>query len=202
MNEIIKSTAQFLFEFLRLRKKSKNTVIQLKSHDIFNTCHRVRKQMDFYKFYTYGSFDGVKTKMCLDFTHAKIDECTKGFVKIIERENIETMTSDELKKYLLNEMALMHGNYIRDIKSKWLNKNIPLDDVNYVIELFEKFRYDVIVSFEYRINAIFGSSFHENNFERVLAVFEMWSIGIDLLPKDMQTTFEALNGKFKEINYV
>jgi hypothetical protein len=29
----------------------------------------------------------------------------------------------------------------------------------------------------------------------------MFAMGIDLLPKDMQTTFEALNGKFKKINY-
>ena len=29
----------------------------------------------------------------------------------------------------------------------------------------------------------------------------MWAMGVDLLPKDMQTTFENLNGKFKDIKY-
>jgi len=35
----------------------------------------------------------------------------------------------------------------------------------------------------------------------VLAIFDMWAMGIDLLPKDMQTTFENLNGTFKDIKY-
>ena len=67
--------------------------------------------------------------------------------------------------------------------------------------LFEKFRYDVVRSFEFRVNSIFGSEFHENNTEKLLAVFEMWSMGIDLLPKDLSTTIESLNGKFQEIKY-
>ena len=87
------------------------------------------------------------------------------------------------------------------IKADWLSKGIPQDDVDYVIVLFEKFRYDVIMSFENRINAIFGSTYHRDNFDRVLGVLEMWSMGIDLLPKDMLTTFETLNGRFTKIKY-
>jgi hypothetical protein len=30
----------------------------------------------------------------------------------------------------------------------------------------------------------------------------MWAMGIDLLPRDMQTTFESLNGKFKNLKYI
>jgi hypothetical protein len=29
----------------------------------------------------------------------------------------------------------------------------------------------------------------------------MWAFGIDMLPRDMQTTFETLNGRFKKIKY-
>jgi hypothetical protein len=29
----------------------------------------------------------------------------------------------------------------------------------------------------------------------------MFAMGIDLLPKDLKITFEALNGRFKEIHY-
>jgi len=67
--------------------------------------------------------------------------------------------------------------------------------------LFDKFRYDVVVSFQNRIDGIFASSYHKNNFEKILACYEMYAMGIDLLPKDMQTTFEALNGRFADINY-
>ena len=69
------------------------------------------------------------------------------------------------------------------------------------MHLFEKFRYDVVNSFDHRIAAAFGSGFNRTNFDIMLSVFEMWAMGIDLLPKDMKTTFESLNGTFKSINY-
>ena len=95
----------------------------------------------------------------------------------------------------------MHVTYINDITNDWRDKGISEDDIRYVVELFETFRYDVVKAFEYRINSIFSTTNHHNNKRRLLAIFEMWAFGIDMLPRDMQTTFETLNGRFKEINY-
>tara|TARA_R110000744_G_scaffold151974_2_gene265798 strand:+ start:511 stop:816 length:306 start_codon:yes stop_codon:yes gene_type:complete len=51
-----------------------------------------------------------------------------------------------------------------------------------------------------RINSAYRSKAHnKDNFSLMLAVLEMWAMGIDLLPRDMHTTFESLNGKFKEL---
>jgi hypothetical protein len=95
----------------------------------------------------------------------------------------------------------MHENYIDDIRRIWITRKIDPNDVDYIIALFEKFRYDVVNSFEHRITGIFASHLYKTNFSLTLAVFEMWAMGIDLLPRDMQTTFENLNGKFKNIDY-
>ena len=95
----------------------------------------------------------------------------------------------------------MHVRYIKAIRENWDSRGIPKDDVDYIVHLFETFRYDVVNSFEHRINSIFSASYHKDNFDLMLAVFEMWAMGIDLLPRDMQTTFENLNGKFKNIDY-
>ena len=108
----------------------------------------------------------------------------------------------KLKRIILEEQNLMHEEYIRAIIKDWSYKGISQTDIDYIIQLFEKFRYDVVVSFEHRINSIFGNSYNETNFGLMLAVFEMWAMGIDLLPRDMQTTFESLNGKFKDIKYI
>ena len=183
-----------------LSKKRQFRAKDLKNHDIFNTCDRVRKEVHFLQFYTHGRFDGVKTKMCIDFTNYKIDTCKSYFYKILKKD-IEGFSSDGLKKFILEMMNDMHETYIDAIVKHWLDKNIAKEDVDYIVHLFEKFRYDVIQAFEHRINSIFGSTFHNNNTEKLLAVFEMWSMGIDLLPKDLTTTFESLNGKFQEIKY-
>ena len=183
------------------RKWSKeNDIKDLKSHDIFNTLQRVKQDVSHMKFYTNGVFDANKSRMCSDFAKFKCNVCSDSFVEFLYND-FSKISSDELKQLVLSEMWGMHREYIKQIRAFWLEKGISNEDVDYVIELFEKFRYDVVVSFQNRINGIFSSSYHKNNFEKILACYEMYSMGIDLLPKDMLTTFEALNGRFANIKY-
>ena len=182
------------------RLKDKLTIKSLEHHDIFNTCARVEKEVSFMKFYTHGEYDISKSKMCKDFTKHKIKVCSESFNNIL-KDDIEKMNPDEFKMYIIEAQTQMHIKYIGAIVDEWGEKGISEDDIKYVIELFEKFRYDVVKAFEYRINSIFSTTSHKNNIRRLLAIFEMWAFGIDMLPRDMQTTFETLNGRFKEINY-
>lgn len=184
------------------KKVKKNVIADLKSHDIFNTLVRVRNEVATLKFYTHGEFDKVKTRMCYDFAKHKSLKCNSRISDLVNTRDIDTMGRDELKKLILDEQNNMHRDYIRAIKIEWDLKGVDPKDVEYVIHLFEKFRYDVIASFENRINSIFGSTYNKDNFALILAVLEMWAMGIDLLPRDMQTTFESLNGKFKDIKYL
>lgn len=184
------------------KKKSKRKIAELENHDIFSTMIRVRNEVANLKFYTHGEYDKVKTRMCYDFTKHKTLKCSVRIIDILRIRNIDTMDRDQLKRLILDEQNAMHTDYIKAIRIEWDLKGVESSDVDYVVHLFEKFRYDVVVSFEHRINSIFGSTYNDNNFQLVLAVLEMWAMGIDLLPKDMQTTFESLNGKFKDIKYI
>jgi len=183
-----------------LSVKYKLTIQSLEHHDVFNTCARVEKKVSFMKFYTHGEYDVSKSKMCKDFVKYKIKVCSESFADIL-KQDIESMKSDEFKMYIIETQSQMHVEYIEAIEKDWRGKGIPEEDIKYIIELFEKFRYDVVKAFEYRINSIFSTTSHKNNTRRLLAIFEMWAFGIDMLPRDMRTTFENLNGRFKEINY-
>jgi len=183
-----------------LSVKYKLTIQSLEHHDVFNTCARVEKKVSFMKFYTHGEYDVSKSKMCKDFVKYKIKVCSESFADIL-KQDIESMKSDEFKMYIIETQSQMHVDYIEAIEKDWRGKGIPEDDIKYIVELFEKFRYDVVKAFEYRINSIFSTTSHKNNTRRLLAIFEMWAFGIDMLPRDMRTTFENLNGRFKEINY-
>mgnify|MGYP000029218113 CR=1 FL=1 len=183
-------------------KRKKKKVNELSNHDVFNTLVRVKNEVANMKFYTHGQYDKVKSKMCLDFTKYKTEVCGSRMKSLLNTRNIDKINKDKLKRIILEEQNLMHEEYIRAIIKDWSYKGISQTDIDYIIQLFEKFRYDVVVSFEHRINSIFGNSYNETNFGLMLAVFEMWAMGIDLLPRDMQTTFESLNGKFKDIKYI
>lgn len=184
------------------KKEKKRLIIQLENHDIFSTLVRVRNEVANLKFYTHGEYDKIKTRMCYDFTKHKSIKCSARMLELIRTRGIDEVDRDELKKLILDEQNYMHREYIKSIRIEWDLKGVDPQDVDYVIHLFEKFRYDVIVSFEHRINSIFGSSYNKDNFSLMLAVLEMWAMGIDLLPRDMSTTFESLNGKFKDIKYL
>lgn len=202
---LLKILETILPPFIKLifkKKEKKRLIIELENHDIFSTLVRVRNEVANLKFYTHGEYDKVKTRMCYDFTKHKSIKCSSRMLDIIRTRDIDNMDRDRLKKLILLEQSEMHREYIKSIRIEWDLKGVDSKDIDYVIHLFEKFRYDVIVSFEHRINSIFGSTYNKDNFSLMLAVLEMWAMGIDLLPRDMQTTFESLNGKFKDIKYL
>lgn len=183
------------------RKLGPDEKIQnLKSHDIFNTFNRVKQDTKVIKFYSDGQFDLAKTRMCQDFANFKVDICKKNFTELIERSN-EEQSPEELKADILSSLTTMHDEYILAIRNKWLDRKIKPEDVEYVIELFERFRNPVIQSFFRRTDAIFSSTYHFTNFDKLLACLDVFSVAIDLLPRDLQETFETANGKFKNINY-
>ena len=185
----------------KMRENPIKDITTLEDHDIFSTFSRVTGEVSNMRFYTKNEYDSTKSRMCYDFAVQKSISCQRLMKELILTEGISEMNTDKLKKLILSKQTQMHVDYVKEIRSLWLSKGITPSSVDHVISLFEGFRFDVVQSFEHRISAIFGSSFHPNNFERILAVFDMWAMGIDLLPKDMNTTFETLNGKFKDIEY-
>ena len=173
----------------------------LKNHDVFDALKRAKGEVKIMRFYTHGEYDIVKSNMCYDFTAHKALHCELKMSELLNISEMDTMPLDRLRHLITNSQNEMHVNYINAIRNDWLSRGIDKDDVNHVVHMFEKFRYDVVSSFQHRITSVFGSGFHRTNFEIVLAIYDMWAMGVDLLPRDMQTTFENLNGKFKDINY-
>jgi hypothetical protein len=181
-------------------KTKPSLIISLKSHDIFPTLIRIKQEAMFLKFYSHGKYDSTKSRMSADFVKFKCDVCYKEFNDFLDND-LKNISNDELKQKILNAMWDMHKEYVRQIKAHWLDKGIDKENVDYVIELFEKFRNDVVVSFQHRIEAIFSCEHYDTNFKKILACYNIFAFGIDLLPKDLQTTFESINGKFSNIKY-
>ena len=182
------------------RKKKEQDITVLKSHDIFPTLQRVRQEATFLKFYSHGEYDETKSRMSSDFVKFKCDVCYVEFEKFLDQD-FKNVSSDGLKSMILSAMWSMHEEYVKQIKAHWLNIGIEKDNVDYVIELFEKFRHDVVMSFQHRIDAIFSCEHYDTNFKKILASYNIFAFGIDLLPKDLQTTFESINGRFTNIKY-
>lgn len=181
-------------------KEKPQEIKALKSHDLFSTLQRVKQEAMFLKFYSHGIFDETKSRMCTDFVKFKSDVCNEKFDEFLNHD-FTKLSSDELKQLTLSSLWDMHQIYIDKIRTNWLSKGIKKDDVDYVIQLFESFRYPVVIGFQHRVDAIFSCEHYDNHFKKILACYNIFSFGIDLLPKDLQDTFEAINGKFANITY-
>lgn len=191
---------QEILNNISFKKTKKQDIKSLKSHDIFPTLQRVKQEALFLKFYSHGKYDETKSRMSADFVRFKCDVCYEKFENFLDTD-INKLSNDTLKQEVLTTMWDMHNEYVRQIKEHWIDKGITKKEVDYVIELFERFRHDVVVSFQHRIDSIFACEHYDNNFEKILATYNVFAMGIDLLPKDLLTTFENINGRFTNIIY-
>ena len=176
-------------------------VKSLKDHYVFSTLPLALAEVKSRSYYTHGKFDHVKTKMCYDFTNHKVNVCKEFMNSFLDRDDLDSMKKDKLKNTVLDLQNNIHTTYVQHITNDWLGRGIPKDNVLYVVDLFERFRAPVIDRFNYQIEQIFATELNQTNFERIKDVYDMWSGGIKDLPKDMRETFEAMNGKFRDIDY-
>jgi hypothetical protein len=182
------------------RKEKIQDIKSLKSHDIFSTLQRVKQEAMFLKFFSHGKYDETKSRMSADFVRFKCDVCYDKFQSFLDND-FSKLSSDELKQLILSSLLNMHAKYVNEIKNHWIDRGIEKKDVDYVIELFELFRHGVVMGFQHRVEAIFSCEHYDSHFKKILASYNIFAFGIDLLPKDLQDTFESINGKFANIAY-
>jgi hypothetical protein len=101
----------------------------------------------------------------------------------------------------MKTLVVIVENYCDKAERHLIDKGLSKVDAEYVVDLFEQWRSETRASINSRINAIFASSFHQTGFSRTLAVFELISVSVSLIPKDGIRSFESMNGKFKTISY-
>jgi hypothetical protein len=173
----------------------------LHSHDVFNVIFEVKSLVKFHQF----TGDEVKTKVFHDFLNIMLEEIHQNMKKLIvmiavQHKNGE-VSRDELKQIIRKVLNTIVDNYCLKGERHLIDKGLTKKDAAYVVELFEKWRNETRASINSRIDAIFASSFHTTNFHRTLAVYELISVSVSLIPKDGIRSFESMNGKFKTIQY-
>jgi hypothetical protein len=127
---------------------------------------------------------------------------SKQLITIIAAQHKQGETSrDELKQIIRKTLNSIVDNYCLKGERHLIDRGLSKKDAAYVVELFEKWRSETRASINSRIDAIFASSFHTTNFQRTLAVYELISVSVSLIPKDGIRSFESMNGKFKTIQY-
>ncbi len=180
------------------------TFEDLMYHDVFSVIFEVRSAI---KHHDFDEEDGgeTKTRIFHDFLNIMLEEIhlnMKQLITIIAAQHKQGETSrDELKQIIRKTLNSIVDNYCLKGERHLIDRGLSKKDAEYVVELFEKWRSETRSSINSRIDAIFASSFHTTNFQRTLAVYELISVSVSLIPKDGIRSFESMNGKFKTIQY-
>ena len=180
------------------------TFEDLMYHDVFSVIFEVRSAI---KHCDFDEEDGgeTKTRIFHDFLNIMLEEIhlsMKQLIVGIAAQHKQGETSrDELKQTIRKALNSIVDNYCLKGERHLIDHGLSKKDAEYVVELFEKWRSETRASINSRIDAIFASSFHTTNFQRTLAVYELISVSVSLIPKDGIRSFESMNGKFKTIQY-
>lgn len=172
----------------------------LEHHDIFRTIDRVKRVCRRHKFYHNEGIDNTKTSMFKDFMTFKLDSIKVEFKKLVA-DSQKAKDNEHLKSMCFDAVIITTQNYLNKTKVHFLENGISVKDADYVINLFEEWRMETITSVQNRINSVFSSKYHKTRYENLLAVLELISMAIDLIPKDGIGAFNSFNGKFKNIEY-
>ena len=174
-------------------------ISSLHHHALFNVVEQTRSELKFVKFYfNDGEVDEVKSKMFIDFMNIKLDTIKNMFHDLVNKAE-KSQDTDHLRDMIFKNIQKSVDSYTKETKALFIEKGISLEDVDYVIALFEEWRLDTIISLQSGINRALSSEFHYSKFEKMLATFEIIAMAVQLIPKDGVLAFNQMNGRFKKI---
>jgi len=216
---IILATTMYLFkdaiskkiQEYRMRRNSDSTsedgqydFDDLAYHDLFSVIFEVRSAIKHHHFHEEDGGE-TKTRIFHDFLNIMLNEIFENMKQLIAniaaQHKAGDVSRDELKQMIRKSLNVIVDSYCVKGEHHLIDKGLTKKDATYVVDLFEKWRSETRASINSRIDAIFASSFHTTNFQRTLAVYELISVSVSLIPKDGIRSFESMNGKFKTIQY-
>lgn len=179
--------------------------LKLTNHNIFTTIDDVRmdvKMVEFFLDEDINVRDVTKEKMFVCFMNNKLDSIKTETLRFLgNEEDLLNLTKTELSNKMLGLMNNIILDYSAVTKQDFLEKGVKNEDVVYIINLFEEWRFDTVKAMKIRIQSLFSSEFHTTNHSIVLGLLEVFSFSILLIPKDGIQSFKSFNGRFSKVNF-
>jgi len=182
----------------RVSAKFKYKIKDLELHDLF---FELEKHKGFTKvFRSYHVVDETKTKVFKDFIDIKLDNTLLSLREIVKEAN-SSMTRQELKQLVLSKFNQCNCRLEERLMKRFVEGGLTKDVADNIISKFFEIRQDTLNRYDNRIEAVFACDFYENNFQLILAVYELVTFEIEGIIYESVKTFESVNGLFFELEY-
>ena len=180
------------------RRKYKYNIKDLCNHDLFNELEIAKLYS--YEFETNGETDITKALVFKDFIDVKLTSTKKNMLKISQEANNE-MTKQELKAHVNNCFNDCNDCLGKNLKRTFIDKGLSEKSAELVLMKFFLIRSRALKRYNKRLESIFACDFYENNFQLILALYEVIAYEIDDIISNSYETFVEINGMFYGLDY-
>jgi hypothetical protein len=195
INEVIsKINPKDLFR----RRKTLYKIKDLCNHDLFNELEIAKLYS--YEFETDGEVDVTKGLVFKDFIDVKLTSTKKNMLKI-SQEATNEMTKQELKAHVNNCFNDCNNCLGETLKKVFIEKGLNQKSAELVLMKFFLIRSKALKRYNKRLESIFACDFYENNFQLILALYEVIAFEIDDIISASYETFIEINGMFYGLEY-
>ena len=88
-------------------------------------------------------------------------------------------------------------DYNKKCKVEIMSWGISERDADYIIQEYEDYRMEMVAGFLDSLESVLTNSDYANNFDKVNTTLELCSLAIYVIPRDVRSVFESVNGRFK-----
>lgn len=185
-----------LSTWLKKEVKSTHKIARLKHHRFFNTCDKVEQKIKAMTFITNGETDVAKTKMMHKLISMKCETMREYFTALLLNRGIDDWGVYELQHEFKACLGNVVEKYNRDAYTQFLIWGVSAKDADFLIQNYEDYRDCMVEGFIDGLDSVLMNSDYANNFDKVNTLMELCSLAIYVIPKDVRSSFEQVNGRY------
>jgi len=175
---------------------SRPTISRLVHHRFFNVCDQVENTILSMSFITHGKHDVIKTKLMHHLIMLKCASMKDKFTILLNTNDIDEWDEMQLLHEFKNTLLSVVKEYNSDAKKSFIRWGVSEVDAKYLIDTYEEYRASMVEGFIDSLDSVLTNSSYTNNFDKVTTVMELCSLAIFVIPRDVKSSFEAVNGRF------
>ena len=183
---------------LKRNEKFKYKISDLEQHDLFLELENSKGSR--FDFYTHGKLDTSKSEFFIDFLNILLENTKISMLKVCYNATNE-LSRVSLKHLIVTSLQECNYSLNKDLLERFINEGLTKDQAKQVINKFHGIRSSTIDRYNKRVESIFACDFYENNFQLLLAVYEVIAFELDDVIGHSTETFDRINGLFMELAY-
>ena len=170
-------------------------------HDFFLTLDSTLGKVKQIDFGDIKPVNHIKRQMMLKLMNLKMISMEKHFKELILDESIKNLTAQEFKFKMMSTITELVKEYNELCVVEFIKMGIDNEDSWYFVDSYEGYRSTIVDSFIERLESICISKQYETNYGRLLAILEILTVAVDVIPRDVRSLYVLINGKYdKYIN--